>query len=46
MMNPLEAAIASARDHLQLTAIPVGPGLNADEELQRRMRRGGGGGGT
>ena len=33
MMNPLEAAIASARHHLQLTALPVGPELDAEEEL-------------
>jgi len=44
MMNPLEAAIASARHHLQLTALPVGPELDAEEELRRRPRGGDGGG--
>jgi len=36
MMNPLEAAIASARHHLQFSGLPVGPGLDAEEELRRR----------
>ena len=44
MMNPLEAAIASARHHLQLTALPVGPELDAEEGLRRRPRGGDGGG--
>ena len=35
-MNSLEAAIASARQHLQMAALPVGPGLDEEDEFRRR----------
>ena len=35
-MNSLEAAIASARQHLQIAALPVGPGLDEEDEFRRR----------
>lgn len=35
-MNLLEAAIASTRQHLQLAGLPVGPGLDPEDEFRRR----------